>query len=111
MIGVIFQLGNEIVETRIDGTNLAIRSSNFGSQFMTVDSLYFSKEGVIKEFPDLENEEYWRQIAIERFKLKLKRLGNESAIADYLIEDLKKHGYIPKARQKSGFRVEVLDGI
>lgn len=110
MIGLIFQFGGELVETRIDGTNVFFRTSSYGSQFVPIDSLYFSKEGVIKEFPDLEGDELWKVKAIERLKAEIKKCHTENKIADYLISDLSKHGYIPKYKQRQGFRVEVLNG-
>lgn len=109
MIGIIFQFGGEVVETRINGTNIQFKTSVYGSQFVPFEQLYLSKEGVIKEFPDLENDDMWRQKAIQRFKDEMSKLGNENKIADYLIKDLQKYGYIPKYRQKQGFRVEVLN--
>jgi hypothetical protein len=108
MIGIIFQFGGEVVETRVDGTNILFRTSTYGAQYVPIESLHLSKEGVIKEFPDLENDELWRQKAIQRFKEKLKEQGNENRVAEYLINDLKKFGYIPKYKQKQGHRVEVL---
>lgn len=110
MIGIIFQFGGEVVETKISGTNILFRTSTYGSQFVPFESLYLSKEGVVKEFPDLEGDAQWRTKAIERFKEKLKGLHSENKIADYLIEDLRKVGYIPKYKQRQGFRVEELNG-
>lgn len=109
MIGIIFHFGSEVVETRIEGVNILFRSASFGRGFTTIDNLYISKEGALKEFPDLENDEFWRMKAIQRFKDKIKSLGNEEKIADYLIQDLKKYGYVPKFKQKSGFRPQVIN--
>lgn len=108
MIGIIFQYGSELVETRVDGHNLSFRTSTFGSQFVPIDSLYFSKEGVVKEYPDLENDPLWKVKAIERFKEEMKKLNSENKVADFVIKDLQKYGYIPKYKQKQGHRVEVL---
>jgi hypothetical protein len=109
MIGVIFQFGGEIVETRIENHNVFFRTSSYGTQFVPFENLQLSKEGVIKEFPDLENDESWRQKAVNRFKDEMKRLGNESKIADYIIKELSKYGYVPKYKQRQGFRVEVIN--
>lgn len=109
MIGIIFQFGGDIVETRVDGTNVLFRTSTYGSTFVPIDNLYFDKSGVIKEYPDLEGDELWRQKAVERFKEEMKKLCTENKIADYLIKDLSKYGYIPKYKQKQGFRVEKLN--
>ena len=109
MIGIIFNYGGEVVETRVDGSSIYFRTSTYGSQFVPIDSLYFSKEGVIKEYPDLENDELWKVKALERFKQEINKLSNENKIADYLINDLAKHGYVAKYKQKQGHRVEVLN--
>jgi DNA-binding MarR family transcriptional regulator len=109
MIGIIFQFGGEVIEIRISGYNILFKSSTYGSQYASIDNLYLSKEGVIKEYPDLKDNDLWREEAIKRFKDEIKKLANEKKIADYIIKDLSKHGYIPKYKQESGKRVEVLD--
>lgn len=108
MIGLIFQYGAEIVETRIEGTSLWFRTSTFGSNFVPIDSLHFSKEGVIKEHPDLEGDPLWKAKAIERFKAEMRKMGNEHKIAEYVISDLKKYGYVATYRQVAGHRLEKL---
>jgi len=110
MLGIIFQFGGDVVETRINGSTILFRNSAFGSQFSTIDNLYISKEGAIKENPDLEGDEFWRIKAIQRFKDKIKEMKSEEEIGKYIIEDLKKYGYVPKYKQKSGFRPEVING-
>jgi len=71
--------------------------------------LRFDKAGVIKEFPDLKDNEEWRFEAIKRFKEKIKSLNNESEVSDYIINELKGCGYKPKFKQRAGFRREVLN--
>ena len=105
MIGLIFHLGSEVVEARVDGKSISFRTSSYGGQFVPIDSLYFSKEGVIKENPDLENDPLWKVKAIERFKESIKN-KSENQIADYLIEDLQKYGYQPYLKHIKGFRPE-----
>jgi hypothetical protein len=61
---------------------------------------------VRKEYTDLEGSPLWREEAIKRFKMEMKKLGNENKIADYLVKDLQKFGYVPKYKQRAGFRVE-----
>lgn len=109
MIGIIFQFGGEVVEAKINGTAIFFRTSTYGSQFVSIDSLYFSKEGVIKEYPDLKDNPQWKVEAINRFKEKLKGLASENKISEYLITDLEKFGYVAKYKQKQGHRVEVLN--
>ena len=109
MIGIIFKFANDIVETRVEGTQVYFRTSTYGSQFVTIDSLYFSKEGVIKEFPDLEGDNEWKSKAIDRLKEKLKELRGENEVATYLMNELQKYGYVAKYKQRQGHRVEVLN--
>lgn len=108
MIGIIFQFGGEIIETRVDGTKVFFRTSTYGANFVPIDNIYLDKSGVIKEYPDLEGDIEWREKAIERFKDEMKKLGTESKVANYLINDLKKYGYVPKYKQRQGFRPEVI---
>ena len=35
-------------------------------------------------------------------------MKNEDEVVEYIVSDLKKYGYVPKYKQKSGFRAEVL---
>lgn len=109
MIGIIFDNAGEIVEARINGHQILFRTSTFGSSFVPFESLHLNKEGVVKEFPDLEGDDLWKQKATERFKDKIKSLGNENNIANYIIEDLSKHGYVAKYKQRQGYRVEVIN--
>lgn len=103
MIGVIFQFGLDNVEIRIDKSNVCFRTSQLDS-FTTIDGLRLDKSGVIKEFPDLKENKEWQDIARERFKDKMKLLNNEPEILEYIINDLRKFGYIPMYKQISGFR-------
>jgi hypothetical protein len=66
--------------------------------------LKFSKAGILKEYPDLKDNEQWQQIAIERFRDKIKQMDTEKTIMDYVIEDLKKHGYTPLKKMEMGHR-------
>lgn len=104
MIEVIFYFGTEIAMVRIRGNRVTLCSSTQGNVEATIDGLKLSKPGVIKEFPDLKDKEDWKEQAIIRFKQKIKDFKNEEAVAEYLIEDLRKFGYIPKYKQIQGFR-------
>ena len=108
MIGIIFRFGNEYVEVRINGINLYFRTSLYGKDFVPLESLQMSREGVLREHPDLAGEERWKEIAIERLKFKLKDMANELERAHYIISDLSKFGYIPMYLQREGFRPEKL---
>lgn len=106
MISLIFRLGNEIVEIRIDGETILFRKQNSEYGFTTIDNLRLSKEGAIREFPDLKDNENWKNITIERFKDKIKNMKTEIERANYVIEDLRKYGYKPMYMQRKGFRVK-----
>ncbi len=107
MIGILFEFGSEIVEVRILDDIVLFRTSQFGT-FGTIDNLKLDKKGVIREFPDLKDNEEWQKIARERFKEKMKKYKSEMDRADYIMEDLKKFGYKPMYMQRQGFRVQKL---
>lgn len=109
MITLIFDFAAEKIIMIIEGTNVKFGNTNFGSLVCGIEGLKLSYEGVCREFPDLETRQDWREEAIERFKDKIKELNDEDKIADYLIKDLKKFGYIPKLKQKKGFRIEKIN--
>ena len=108
MIELIFYFGTEIIMVRINQTQVKFTNSAFGAMETPIEGIKLSHDGVIKEFPDLKDNENWRQEAINRFKAHLSSLDNEEAIANYVAEDLKKFGYQPKWKQKQGFRREKL---
>ena len=96
---------SEMVEVRVDGNRVLFRSG-MSPQWATIDGLQISYQGVCKEFPDLEGETNWRARAIERFREELLSYKTEEDKMDYVVNDLKKHGYIPKYVQKGGHRVK-----
>ena len=104
MIDLIFYFGNDIVFIRVRGNSVMFANSAQGAQWSPIDGLRLSKAGVVKEFPDLEFDADWHDVAIRRFKNKLTKLSNEKAVADYIINDLKNFGYVPKFYQEQGFR-------
>ena len=106
MIGLIFSLGPEIVEVRVDGNKILFRNNQSNGAFTTIEGLKLDKAGVIREFPDLKDNDNWQKIAQDRFKEKIKSFKTENERANYIIEDLKKYGYEPKYRQRQGHRVE-----
>jgi len=106
LIGLIFSLGPEIVEVRVDKNSILFRNNQTNGMFTTIEGLKLDKPGVIREFPDLKDNDNWQNIARDRFKEKIKSFKTEMERADYIIEDLKKYGYTPKYRQRQGFRVE-----
>jgi hypothetical protein len=104
MIEVIFYFGTDIVMVRINGHRVTFVNSTFGAVESPIEGLKLSKAGVIKEHPDLVDREDWKDEAIKRFKDKIIELDKEEAIAEYVINDLKNYGYVPKWKQKKGFR-------
>lgn len=108
MIELIFYFGSEITMIKIEGNNIIFKDSKYGGMETDITGLKLDKKGVFKEFPDLKDKEDWRGEAIKRFKEKINSLQTEEAIAEYLIYDLKKFGYIPKFKRKNGFRREAL---
>jgi len=103
MIGIIFEFANEFVDIRVDGNNVLFRN-NPNSGFVTIDNLKLNETGVIKEFPDLDGREDWKEEAIKRFKEKIASIETERDKIEYIKEDLKKYGYKPVAIQRQGFR-------
>lgn len=111
MIHVLFRFGNEKILITIDKQEVYFSNTSFGAQRTTIDGLQLNREGVIKEFPDLAKSEDWRKEAAFRFTEKVKGFNSEQEVADYLIEDLRKYGYIPEQIQREGFRPEKIELI
>ena len=108
MIDVIFEFAGTYIMVRVEGTRVTFANTMYGAQMATIDGLKLNEAGTIKEFPDLKDNPSWREIAIERFKDKIKSLENEDERIDYIVKDLSEHGYIPKFKQKAGFRKVIL---
>jgi hypothetical protein len=104
MIDVIFYHGSEMVIVKVNGNSVLFGSTIYGSRLADISGLRLDFAGTIKEFPDLENDLEWRKKAIERFKEHIAILGDEEKIAEYIIYELRSKGYIPKLKQKAGFR-------
>ena len=104
MIDILFSFGTEHILIRIDGNRVTFGNTLYGAKMATIEGLKISQEGTIKEFPDLKDNPEWRSIAIQRFKEHISSLAGETEIAEYLITDLKKWGYIPRKIYKQGFR-------
>ena len=104
MITLMFGFASEKVLITINGHNVYFSSTAFGAQKAPIDGLKLDYSGVVREFPDLETEKNWNDIAMSRFKEKIKSFKTEEETAEYLIEDLKKYGYVPQLQQQNGFR-------
>lgn len=102
--GIIFEFKGEKVEVRLESEICLFRKLNSGGILCPIEKLRIDKKGVIKEFPDLKDNEEWREEAIKRFKEKLKSYKTERERIDYIINDLIKFGYIPLYSQVQGHR-------
>lgn len=110
MIDIMFRQGGEYILVKVNGNSILFANSVYGFRFADISGLKLNKEGVIKEFPDLEGQENWREKAIQRFKNHIKNLGSEKEKANYIIYELKKFGYSPRKMQEAGKRWRKLDG-
>src|ERR1051325_2010991 len=108
MIGVILQYFDEVVEVRVDGINIYFRTGTNKEIFSTIDGLRIDYSGVIKDHPDLKDDPEWRSKAVARFKEKIKGFKTEDDRINYIVEDLRRHGYIPRFKQRQGHRVEAI---
>lgn len=106
MIDIIFTYFSDSILVRIKGNEITFGNTAFGSKLANIEGIRLSQKGVLKEFPDLKDNNNWRAEAIKRFKKKIKSMQNEEQIYDYIIEDLSKYGYVPKIRQLAGHRPE-----
>lgn len=104
MINLFFEHFGEHVVVEVNGKNVLFSNSKFGAIKSDISGLKLNYKGVVKEFPDLQGEDNWKALAIKKFKDKIDMMDNEKEIAQYIIEDLKKHGYIPLYKQIPGFR-------
>ena len=108
MIELLFTFGMEHILIRVDGIRVTFSNTLFGAVESTIDHLKLNYRGVCEEFPDLEIRDDWREEAIKRFKAKISQLQTEDLRAEYIIQDLKKYGYVPKYKCKNGYRREKL---
>lgn len=104
MIDIIFQYGPEIILVKISGTKVTFGNTKYGAQMADISGLILSKEGVMKEHPDLKDNPFWKDEAIKRFKDHIRRLKTEKLIMKYIKEDLEQHGYVAKRWQQNGYR-------
>ena len=108
MIVLQFQFASDIIVVRLQGNDIQLGSTAQGARLAPIDGLKLNYSGVIREFPDLKDRTDWREEAIKRFKEKIKSIPTEHLKAHYIIEDLRKFGYIPKTMQESGKRMEAI---
>ncbi len=103
MIIGVFQLGADQVEVIVDKENTMFRDASSGTT-TTIQGLKLSKAWVIKEHPDLKDDDEWKKKAIERLKVHIKKFKTETQKINYIKDELEKHGYTPLYKQKAGWR-------
>jgi len=107
MRDLIFKFGTDLVAIKIENKKLQFCKLQGGYiKYSPIEGLKMSIPGILKEFPDLkdEDEETIRRTAIKRFKKHVMGLKTEVEIQEYLQKDLKKHGYELKYLKRPGFR-------
>ena len=108
MIAITFSLGSDMILIRIRGHDIMFSNTAYGATWAPIEGIKISQVGAHKEFPDLIGNPNWRVIAIQRFKDRIKDMETEIEVAAYIIEDLKKVGYVPKMMQVDGHRAVAL---
>jgi len=104
-----FRYGGDMIVVNIDGTNVFFGTTSLGvMKFSSIEGIRLSKEGIIKEHPDLEGKDdgFIRKEGVRRFKEHIKKLGNVNRIKDYIIKELEQHGYQIQYVRRDGFRPE-----
>ena len=87
MIQLMFRFANEKILVVIDGNDIKFGSTQYGAQLASIEGLKLDYQGVIKEFPELEDRDDWREEAIKRFKEKIKSFDTEEERGVYIVED------------------------
>ena len=103
MIDLIFYAGCEIVVIRISGSFTFFSNSSSGlNSFVPIENVYMNKEGILKEHPDLKGLSYteMKKESINRLKKKVKELGSEDKIKDYVISEMTSQGMKLKSVSK-----------
>lgn len=103
MIKGFFNIAGDMIIVEVDNNILSFWDSNT-QQASTIEGLKLNRAGVVKEHPDLENDDEWRKKAIQRLKEHMKKFDTEDEKMDYVKKELTKHGYEPKFKQRAGWR-------
>ena len=106
MIEIMFNLGTEVILVVINKNDIRFGNTSFGARLTDIGGLKLDYKGVCREFPDLEMKYNWKEEAIRRFKEKIALFKTEKEKANYIIEDLKKYGYVLRLVKRQGFRPE-----
>jgi len=111
MIDLDLLFNNEIIKVRVSGNNILFGKSS-GGYMANIDKLQLSHSGVLKEFPDLKDNQNWREEATNRFKTKVSSMNSEIEITKYVVNDLAKFGYKPLRMTRAGSRTKnIKNGI
>ncbi len=100
-----FQKGSDRMMIRVIGDTVLFIDPQTNT-VSPIEGLNLNKQGVIKEHPDLKDDEEWKQKAIKRFVNKIKSFKTETEKTNWLIEEMKQMGYNPLFKQRNGFRAE-----
>lgn len=109
MITLMFEKANEKVLVIVEGNNVKFGNTTYGPYLASIDGLLLNHEGVVKEFPDLQGDENWKEKASSRFREKIKSFKTENEISDFMVSEMKEAGFIPLMKQKGGFRIEKIN--
>ena len=109
MITILFGFAGEKILVTIKGERITFANTTFGAVESDIEGLQLNLQGVIKEFPDLKDNDNWKAEAVKRFKEKISSLKTEQDRAVYIMEDLEKHGYKAEKIQREGFRPTMVE--
>jgi hypothetical protein len=105
MIKGTFRLASELIDVVVKGNDIMFVDVHTNT-ITSINGLKISYNGVIKEFPELEDNDNWKKIALERFKEHIKSFKLEREKLDYIKVELKNHGYEPLFIQQAGHRTK-----
>ena len=97
-----FRLGGDLIDVVVDENNILYGDS--GGTITSIGGLKLSKAGVIREHPDLKDDDEWRKKAIERLKEHTGKMKTETEKLNYIKKELEKYGYEAQFKQRAGFR-------
>ena len=105
MIKGSLRLGGDLIEVVIRENELLFFDVSSGVM-SPIEGVQIKKSGVVKQFPDLENDGEWKKKAIERLKEHMKTFPTEEKKLNYVGEELEKSGYEKLIIQRAGFRTK-----
>jgi len=102
MIKGTFRIGGDLLDVVINNNNILFTDAS--GVITTIEGIRLSKSGIIKENPDLANDDDWKKKGIERFKKYVNKIKGDNNKIEYVKDELQKHGYSPMYKQRGGFR-------